>query len=164
MRNTMLSTLLPSALGVLMLISSPARAEEVKTAYFRYTNKGGYTVRLRLKVKDKKTGEVKEVGLKGECWQPTQGRMIVGEADGNLVDINETAVCMIDEDRDEIGHGDEVWPVLHIRSGETKSCRKDSTKLIVGHVGSNQNVAAYHSKGTTNFGNRCRFDGIKTKK
>lgn len=57
--------------------------------------------------------------------------------------------------------GAEVWLVVDIDSGETKSCRKDTKKFYKG----NGQVLRYKIGGTTFNNNRCRFtDGYPAKK
>ncbi len=52
--------------------------------------------------------------------------------------------------------GHEIWLRYEIYAGESRSCRKDSTKL---RFHKNGNTWKFQGKGSTTSGNRCRFKG-----
>lgn len=67
---------------------------------------------------------------------------------------DEKAWCSVD---DIAKPGDEIWLVIEINGGDTKSCRKSSRLYYKRHL---RNKATFTSGGTTFNNNRCKKRGI----
>jgi hypothetical protein len=133
---------------------------EIGVSHLRYNNDGGYVTRVRMKWVDG-DGKVKETGFSyNDCRRiPSNYK----RSEQNLVELGESTICAVDFEGDGgPDTGEEVWLMLHIRGGETKSCRLDQYKLKVAHQVVNR-TAKFSSRGTTTLGNRCRFEGFDPK-
>lgn len=151
MKKLIKNTLFLACVGV----SGLALAED-KPVYdvhlIQYQNNGLYDAYVWAKVKNE-NGSKSEYAAK--CWSGNGG--IATDAN-NLVRAGWKVTCSLYSDR----HSDkEVWPVIKIVAGDTKSCRKDGFTLNNWNDGRNGKKVKYSTGGTTFNNNRCKFKGVE---
>ncbi len=137
----------------LLVPAGVALAEDYKVDSIHYKNNGAYRVHVMIKVKDKDTGEVKgPFGGKCEAEDGTGG--FSGEA--NWFNEGQHVECSLEN---VARAGDEVWLVIKINGGDTKSCRKSSKLYYNGGV---RKYATFSSGGTSLNNNQCKWRGVKS--
>lgn len=137
---------------ILLVPASVALAENYDIDYLTWKNNGAYRAHVKIKVKDKNTGKVKIFGNK--CFRFTPSGTFTGEE--NWFNSDESAECSL---FDIANYGDEVWLVIEINGGDTKSCRK-SSKLFYSRQ--SRKFATFSSGGTSLNNNRCKSRGVKS--
>lgn len=139
-------SLLPSVLvglgTCLVAATAPALAQKSppNVQFISLHNGPGYTIKtvtLKWKVGD---------DVRQERWTSN-----ITSSKGFCVDLSKVKA----DTENPIPEGAEVWLVVDIDAGETKSCRKDTKKF---YKANNQHLH-YKIGGTTFDSNRCRFAG-----
>jgi hypothetical protein len=127
-----------------MLCAGPAAAQD--TAYLAdtvsYHNKGAYKACFTVHWTDVNGRNYDGKGKK--CAQTTsRQRWDLGK----VVDTNGRSIKDFSE----------VWIIISIVGGDTKTCRKDNKKIFYSTVGG---TVKYKSSGTTLNDNRCKIDSL----
>jgi len=116
--------------------------------YIEYNHQyDGKSVRCRLKERNDQAlllGEGQVYNLRKELWQ-----VVKGSTKTCLIEVYDAAAKAKTFD---IPVGVEVWGVVRIQAGQTKSCRKD--KRII--YQKNGGTVRYRTGGTTFNNNRCK--------
>ncbi len=135
---------------ILLVPASVALADQV--SLLQWKNNGSYRAHVKIKVKDQDTGNVKTYGAK--CTKEIGSSFFDGEK--NWYNGGQKAYCELDVYDDWPNEGDEVWLVIEIQGGDTKSCRKSSRLYYKYGI---KKGAKFSSGGTSLNNNRCKSRG-----
>ena len=130
---------------------SAALADKEKCAVnaLRYVNKSlGYTVK-RLSV-----GYITADGEKAYKNVWGTGKF---SPDSRKIWADEDKVINLDDMSADVQNAPELWLVVHIDSGESKSCRKNKHKLV--YSADKGGEIRFKTGGTTRLNNACKFYG-----
>jgi hypothetical protein len=148
--------------GITLLLNAPYQALAADVTSYNaykmvYKNKGGYVACVQVRWKTT-AGEVAKL-----WWNANKGTYdSAGLAKENCVRLNqETTVDLSkvsdlkDVDSKTLDEGNEVWLTIYIAAGDTKSCRKDSTKYFYNASGNAK--PKFTTSGTTLNNNHCEL-------